>query len=29
MNNISVNLKGYCNKFVNLYNYTQINVGYF
>ena len=26
MNNISVNLHGYCSKFVNLYNYIQTNV---
>ena len=29
MNSGRVNLQNYCNKFVNLYNYTQINMGYF
>ena len=25
----SINLHGYCNKLVNLHNYTQIDVGHF
>ena len=29
MNSISVNLHGYCSKLVNLYNYTQTNMGHF
>ena len=29
MNSISVNLHGYCNKRLNLHNYTQSNIGHF